>query len=88
MPKLIISIFYLIIISSKNYLDRILFYKISGKLLIQYYHSVPNDQKEEYVWQLDTLSKYRKFIHIDFVNRLPAIERYYGILFEMDSLGY
>lgn len=80
--KLIISICYLGWQSLKSFVKKTFSGKIDTRFLILYYHSVPENLKDEFIWQLNKLEKYGMLIEIDskITDKEPG--RYYAISFD------
>jgi|GEM_PF-189085 len=80
--KLVISIFYLGWQSFKGFVKKTFSGKIDTRFLILYYHSIPENLKEEFIWQINTLEKYGKFTEIDSKISDKEPGRYYAISFD------
>ena len=80
--KLIVSIFYLGWQTLKSFVKKTFSGKIDTRFLILYYHSIPANLKDEFIWQLNKLEKYGKFIEIDSSISDKEPGRYYAISFD------
>ena len=80
--KFLISLFYLIVIAIKSLLLRILLGRSDCKLLTLNYHSIPNDQKANFIWQLKILRKIGEIVPIDFTVKNTKTKRFFKITFD------
>ena len=80
--KIFISIFYLTWLLVKNFVKKYLLGKNDNRFLILYYHSIPDNLKDNFIWQLKTLSRFGKFVDIDFKVKERMSGRYYSISFD------
>lgn len=80
--KIFISIFYLAWLLVRNFVKKNLLGKNDSRFLILYYHSIPDNRKDNFIWQLKTLSKFGKFVDIDYKVKDKEHGRYYSISFD------
>lgn len=79
--KLLISLFYLCFLVISNFFLKI-FKTAKPKLIILYYHSIPNDKISIFKWQMSLLSRVGNCVNSDFTSSYNLNKRCFAVTFD------
>ncbi len=81
LSKILVSSLFLLISFPLLYVSKTLFRNTSNTMIL-YYHTVQNEFKENFIWQIEALNKFGRILKLDTESKLNDATRKYIITFD------